>query len=323
MESYPKEEVKKYSEIISYTKVLIKILSTINTEFGIYYTKEVAKDYKRIRDWIVVVGNAWDVDVEPPTSYIGIGYHADYDMPDSLEEYDIKNQDYLQIEQAIEAFSELLVDLLNIVNVTFELGEEEYKFFEKVNNHLYELETKKKQHLTALGEGVDKYLYSITISDLKEQLDFSFVENEDLRKKILHFLNEAIVSYENSLYISSIVLSKSLIESLLVISLDMYEDIKADAKITYKNTSKNTSSYIIDHIDRWELPALLNIAKDQKIIKDNQLYYNIKKINKLRNIIHIHNMDFDFNINLDIALLSFSSLISLYNEVEKWCISKH
>ncbi len=114
------------------------------------------------------------------------------------------------------------------------------------------------------------YLLSRKIEESKE-LNLAFLDNKDLKRLIIEDYGEARRSLQSKNYKATILLCGSLVEAILTAAI-------AKAKIPGITSEKLYNDY--------NLYKLINLAKNQGIITDSNLFSFIDPLRNYRNTIH-------------------------------------
>lgn len=168
------------------------------------------------------------------------------------------------------------------------------KYLEKVSNHgldtnssVYQINSAVLKQVDTIADNLknESELFSIaeklSIQNLEnlgynKQLFVSIqkVSSQELQEMLLRDLREAAVALLSGSYKSSLLLSGSLVEAILL------DKIKTHGIHDYKMEDGKTKK-----VDRMDLSDLLYVANQEKLI-DNQLYHLSHAIRGYRNIIH-------------------------------------
>jgi hypothetical protein len=137
------------------------------------------------------------------------------------------------------------------------------------------------------------------------------VQEKDFRECILSSYREAIESFKNRCYLSTIVLCGSAIEAMIIYCLATVEE---EAKEIYHKKNKKSAP----NINEWRLTDLIDIANSLKIIKADG-FVALDQLRKYRNLIHFNQrLKSELSIKESTAGLVLSILRVSFEEAFEW-----
>lgn len=149
------------------------------------------------------------------------------------------------------------------------------------------------------------------------KFDFEFVRDEEIKSLLIKDWGEAQKAFQNELYKSTVLLSGTILESLLI---DALYRIEADAKFNYyqKYVESKERRGKAPEIEDWRLYQLIEIAKQQGIISSDVAKFS-DLVRDYRNLIHLWVQKREgLQLDSNIATAIVSLLTIAYNNILNW-----
>ena len=284
------DEIPKLSCFYQLLRAMISLIQVVRTDYGWVSDNEAATLYLALRDELVFLGEAI-LDDELPylTPSVSCG------LPDelySLQRWSracLEDNPQMPVRDWFDDSESAISELEELANDTFgrigkqivELPVSSSKLVSDLNRAIPRLSKQRERLLKDWTSQIEMVTESEALGMLTDGLTFDFVSDADLKGAVSSYVKEAIGTYQSGYFRSSVIQVRACMEGLLVWALRLTDtDSKIEYSRRYPNDPRN------EHIDKWDFPALIGIAKKSHLFLTPDLDRNCMKVNSLRNVLH-------------------------------------
>ena len=318
------DERQKAYMLLCAGSAMRRFLNSIYCEYGILLNDESMKVYEDLRNYIVFLNDSLDADLQSEND-LHLGIYIETCFPEKLNDIDRGGNEDGEGDKTEDFINNLNWYEKKIIkftgNVIFDIFLDLQEILTETEKTIIKNNEVKVNYLASMKRNVDESIYAISISSIIEDLDFSYVEQVNLREILKDYLKEAVKAFQHDLFRTTVIFSRSIVEALFVYAL---EYIGSDARIDYATKYENRSkSYRwkeqVQNIARWDIGDLIDIAFKNGIIRTKYLDKYCFNINQYRNTIHIYKQLISpLTIDFRVAHLSLITLSFLSNDLEYW-----
>ncbi len=320
----PPDELHKHYIILRYGRTLSRLLWTISSEYGYFLNDTLCAAYSDLIDEITITASALDENHKlEPADIVGI--IAEYSLPDELSYAILASDPYDSIEEIATSLDEACEELQEeLRGIALPLGPEHTDRLQSYLRACEDLEQTKARNVEVIAGEVSSAISEISIGSIQNDFTLEYVLQDDLRKRLFDVLREVLVTFKEKAFRSCIVMQRAFLEGLLVYCLERRRD---DAMIEFVELNKRRGNPQLHQgrppmISKWDMGAILEIAKRMDILKSNNIERYCFTINSFRNLVHLHNVENTFrDVDKNACQLGLYTLSVVNEDVKRALIT--